>query len=87
MTMFNSMYYKCVLVQKLTRDEAKSKVGYGLTISVNGNILFRMTVSKDEEVERGGKTVMTDITVLIVLQQLFFPHSSYHEKRKERKAL
>lgn len=53
--MFNSIYYKCVLAQKLTGDEAKRSVGYGFTKSVIGNI-FRVTVNEDEELERGRRT-------------------------------
>lgn len=50
--MFKSIHYKCVLAQKLTGDEAKCAVGYGFTKSVIGNI-FRVTVSEEEELERG----------------------------------
>lgn len=50
--MFNSTYYKCVLAQKLTGDEAKRGVGYGFTKSVIGNI-FTVTVTEEEELERG----------------------------------
>lgn len=55
MTMFNSIYYKCVLAQKLTGNKAKRAVGYGFTKSVIGNI-FRVTVSEEEELERGRRT-------------------------------
>lgn len=44
MTMFNSMYYKCALAQKLTGDEAECRVEYGFTMSVSENVLFRVTL-------------------------------------------
>lgn len=66
--MFNSIYYKCVLAQKLTGDEAKCGVGYGFTKSVIGNI-FRVTVSEEEELERGTRAEKerepTDDSILI----------------------
>lgn len=68
--MFNSIYYKCVLAQKLTGDDTKCGVGYGFTKSVIGNI-FRVTVSEEEELERGRRAEIereretTDDSILI----------------------
>lgn len=54
--MFNSMYYKCALAQKLAGDKAEYQVGYGFTMSVSENILVRVTLSVEEDIEKRDRT-------------------------------
>lgn len=50
--MFNSMYYKCALAQQLTADKAEYWMGYGFRMSVSENILVRVTLSEEEDIEQ-----------------------------------
>lgn len=71
--MFNSMYYKCGLVQKLTGDEANCRLEYRFTMNVNGSILSRVTLS-EEEIETGGQAHLERSATKPSSPNITFPH-------------